>query len=118
MRFNDYKKLIVWQKSMDVVELVYTHTKKFPKEEIYGLVSQIRRSAVSIPSNIAEGSGRKTKKEFSHFLTIALGSTSELETQLRIAQRLDFISDKDFKYTNELLIEVIKMLHKLIESNY
>lgn len=82
MRVNDYKKLVVWQKSMDLVVAVYSLTDKFPKSEQYGLISQMMRCSVSLPSNIAEGSRRKTTKDFSHFLIMALGSGSELETQI------------------------------------
>jgi len=86
-----YRDLIAWQKSMELVEVVYTLSKEFPKEELYGLTSQIRRAAVSVPSNIAEGHGRGTPAEFAHFLSIAYGSLRELETQLIIAQRLKYI---------------------------
>lgn len=84
-----YKDLIVWQKSIELVKEIYLLTEDFPKEEIYGLTSQIRRCAVSIPSNIAEGKMRTTNKEFSHFLSIAYGSGAELETQLILAKLLN-----------------------------
>jgi four helix bundle protein len=87
---NDHKDLDVWKKSMDIVVDIYGITKDFPKDEIYGLTSQIRRAAVSIPSNIAEGAARNTDKEFMQFLYISLGSASEVETQLLLAQRLQF----------------------------
>lgn len=87
---NNFKELIVWQKSIDFSIKIYEITNGFPKEEIYGLSSQIRRCVVSIPSNIAEGAGRNSKKEFSHFLSIALGSSFELETQLILAQRIGY----------------------------
>ncbi|MGB3776310.1 MAG: four helix bundle protein [Leeuwenhoekiella sp.] len=83
---NYFKELKVWQKSVELVSQIYSSTKSFPKNKIYGLTSQIRRSAVSIPSNIAEGCGRKTSKDFKNFLSIALGSAFELETQLLIAK--------------------------------
>ncbi|HKC66104.1 MAG TPA: four helix bundle protein, partial [Pyrinomonadaceae bacterium] len=85
---RNYSELIVWQKAMDLVEGIYAATKQFPKEEIYGLTSQIRRAAVSIPSNIAEGQGRKSINEFLHHLSIAYGSLREVETQILIAERL------------------------------
>ncbi len=110
----DYKELIVWQKAMDLVELTYTATKKFPKEEIYGLTSQIRRCVISIPSNIAEGSRRKTA-ERQHFLRIAFGSASEFETQIEIAKRLNYIDSDEYIKIVELLIEVLKMLNKMIQ---
>lgn len=87
---NNFKELIVWQKSIDFSIKIYEITNGFPKEEIYGLSSQIRRCVVSIPSNIAEGAGRNSKKEFSHFLSIALGSSFELDTQIILAQRIGY----------------------------
>ncbi|MDM1448002.1 four helix bundle protein [Myroides odoratimimus] len=88
-----HKDLDVWKYSGEFVSTVYTLTKGFPRDEVYGLISQIRRSAVSIPSNIAEGSARKGDKEFIHFLYIALGSTAELETQLLLASDLGYLSN-------------------------
>lgn len=96
-----HKDLKVWQKAMQLVTLLYNCTKSFPKEEIFGLVSQMRRSAVSIPSNIAEGYGRMSNKELVHFLYISLGSASELEIQLIIAKNLNFMADKNLSnFTN------------------
>lgn len=86
---SGYKDLIVWQKAIKLVILIYDLTKAFPQNEIYGITSQMRRSSVSIPSNIAEGSKRRTKKDFEHFLSIALGSAAELETQLIISENLN-----------------------------
>lgn len=88
-----HKDLDVWKKSIDLVTRIYKCTKDNPKEEVYGLTSQIRRSAVSIPSNIAEGLARTTKKDFSYFLAIALGSAAELETQLIISRNLGYLHD-------------------------
>lgn len=104
----NHKDLDVWKFSMDLVELVYQETAKFPKEEQYGLVSQMRRAAVSIPSNIAEGSGRKGDKELIQFIAISLGSIAELETQYLIAVRLQFIKGNDT--LEELLVKVRKLL--------
>ena len=87
-----FKELTVWQEAMKLVELVYLYTKNFPKEEIYGLTSQMRRSAISIPANIAEGYRRKGKNEYLYFLSIASGSIAELETYILIAQRLNFLT--------------------------
>ena len=87
---NYFKELKVWQKAIDLVTEIYTKSQEFPKEELYGLTSQIRRSAVSIPSNIAKGCGRKTNKDFANFLGISLGSAFELETQLIIAKKFKF----------------------------
>ena len=88
-----HKDLDAWRKSLDLVETVYKVTKAFPQEELYGLTNQLRRAAVSIPSNIAEGAARGSKKEFIQFLHIALGSLSEVETQLVIAKRLNYLED-------------------------
>lgn len=112
-----HKDLIVWQKSMNLVTLVYKLTSQFSKEEIYGLTSQMRRAAVSIPSNIAEGHGRFSDKELIRFLFISLGSSAELETQLIIANNLGFLNQVDFKQLQELNNEVIKMLSALIRKN-
>jgi four helix bundle protein len=111
MYIKSYKELIVWQKSMQLVKEVFLATDKFPKSEMYGLISQMRRCSVSIPSNIAEGYGRKSKKEYSQFYSIAYGSTLELETQLIISKELAFVDIKDFQRINSLLEEVAKMLN-------
>jgi four helix bundle protein len=88
---RSYRDLLAWKKAIDLVEQVYHMTQPWPKDEQYGLTSQIRRAAVSIPSNIAEGQGRATSKEFAHFLSIARGSLLEMETQAIIAQRLGYL---------------------------
>src|SRR3989338_9368553 len=116
MKVNDYEKLVVWQKSMDLVSDIYFMTKSFPREEIYGLTSQIRRSSVSIPSNIAEGSRRSTGKDFRNFLYTSLGSASELETQIMIAYRLKFIEEKANLVITAKISDILRMLNKLIES--
>lgn len=108
---HSHKDLIVWQKSMDLVVLVYRFTDQFPKSEIYGLVSQMRRSAVSIPSNIAEGRKRGTRKDYRQFLLNAYGSGGELETQMEIASRLNFGDEKYRKDAEQLLDEVMRMLN-------
>ena len=95
MGYREHKDLIIWQKSMDLVEEIYQISSFFQKEEMYGLSSQIRRAIVSVPSNIAEGAGREGKKEFKKFLYIALGSISEVETQILIAKRLNYIDEFD-----------------------
>ena len=109
-----YEKLEVWQMSIELVTDVYKLVKFLPKEETYALSDQIRRSAVSIPSNIAEGSSRNSKKEFIQFLYIALGSLCELETQLLIAKNVGYIND--FKYIKEKITSIKKMLNALITS--
>ncbi len=107
---KDFKKMMVWQKSIRMVKMIYKNTGHFPKEEIFGITSQIRRSAISIPSNIAEGSGRGTDKELNHFLNIAQGSAFELETQLIIANELKFINDENYEILIENLGEIQKMI--------
>ncbi len=94
MAVKNYQELIVWQKGMDLVEAVYKASQTFPQEETYGLTSQIRRAVVSVPSNIAEGQGHKSTKEFMHFLSIALGSLREVETQILITERLTYLNKK------------------------
>ncbi len=111
-----YRDLIVWQKSMQLVVATYELTESFPRSEIYGLTSQMRRAAVSIPSNIAEGRRRGSKKEFRQFLTNAFGSGSELETQIEIAKILPFSKNLNYKRVDSLLEEVMKMLNKMISN--
>ena len=113
---RSHKDLIVWQKSMTLVRRLYEVTKAFPQEEIFGLTSQMLRAAVSIPSNIAEGYGRIYNKERINFLSIALGSASELETQLMISVDLGFINDTDNVELSSLNNEVILMLSSLIKG--
>tara|TARA_R110001583_G_scaffold145875_1_gene297905 strand:- start:28067 stop:28417 length:351 start_codon:yes stop_codon:yes gene_type:complete len=103
----NHKELDVWKKSMDLVESIYQHSSLFPNEEKFGLISQIRRAAVSIPSNIAEGAGRKGDKEFIQFLYIGLSSLTELDTQYMIAVRLQYILKNE---ELELLIKDVKKL--------
>jgi four helix bundle protein len=110
---KSYRDLVVWQKSMDLVVEVYKLTELFPKNEIYGLVSQIRRCAVSIPSNIAEGKARGTRKDYRHFVIIAFASGAELETQIELSKRLFKDINLDYKKVNDLLEEIMKMLNAL-----
>ncbi|KKU55284.1 MAG: S23 ribosomal protein family protein [Candidatus Moranbacteria bacterium GW2011_GWE2_47_10] len=107
---SSYKNLIVWQKSMELVIEVYKLTDAFPKTEMFGLVSQMRRCAVSIPSNIAEGKQRGTRKEYRQFTMIAFGSGAELETQIEISKRLGFCEKEDYIKVDELLGEILRML--------
>ena len=109
-----YKKLILWQKAIDFVETIFSLSGNFPRNEQYGLVSQIRRAAVSVPSNISEGATRKSKKEFQQFLYIALSSLSEVETQLIIANRLKYVDSIEELF--EEIIVMKKMTNKLISS--
>src|SRR6266481_4297073 len=105
-----YKDLIVWQKSVELALLTYKLTSKFPKEELYGLSSQMKRAGVSVASNIAEGSIRGSKKEFCHFLRISSGSIAELQTQTEICRKLSFGTEPDCNEIEELTIEINKML--------
>lgn len=111
---TSYRQLIVWQKSIELVELIYKLTQGFPKAELFGLVSQIRRAAISIPSNIAEGYGRRSDKEYLQFYSFSYGSALELETQLFIAQKLGFGEKKLLKEAENLLNEVIRMLYVMV----
>lgn len=113
---KSYQDLIVWQKAMNMVEMVYQATKGFPKEERYGLTNQVRRAAVSIPSNIAEGHARSSTAEFRNFLSIAQGSKAEVETQIQIAQRLLYISQEHAQEMLSILKEISKMLAALINK--
>jgi four helix bundle protein len=113
---NSCKDLIVWQKSAELSVFVYDLTKRFPKEELFGLSSQMRRSAVSIASNIAEGRYRGTRKDFVQFLRIAFGSGAELETQIFIAKQIYSGQNFDYIKIESLLTEVMKMLNAMIKS--
>ena len=108
---HNFRNLKIWQKSRLIVKEVFLLTRNFPAEEKFGLVSQILRSAYSIPSNIAEGSGRDTSKEFARFLDIALGSAFELETQLILAADVSYISESQLTDILNLLQEVQKMIY-------
>lgn len=111
-----YKNLIVWQKAKLLAIAVYRLTEKFPREEMYGVVAQMRRAAVSIPSNIAEGYRRSHTKEKQQFLRIAFGSGAELETQIEISKEIFLLPDSDFSEADSLLEEVMKMLNVLLNS--
>lgn len=116
MEIKSYRDLTVWKKSMELVITVYALTDKFPHSEMYGLTSQMRRAAVSIPSNIAEGRRRSSRKDFRHFLLNAFGSGAELETQIEIAKSLGFGKKADYEKTDPLLNEVMRMLNRLISK--
>lgn len=111
-----YKDLIVWQKSIRLIKEIYIATKLFPKDELYGLVSQMRRSAISIASNIAEGRCRGTRKDFTQFLRIALGSSAELETQIIIAHELGYVDLKLKTRLIDELSEILKILNTMIKK--
>ncbi len=113
---SNYQKLQVWQKAMQLCIKIYSVTKDFPKEEVFGLTSQMRRSAVSIPSNIAEGKGRDSDKSFIQFLLIAKGSGDELETQVLIAEGLKYITSEKSEELQKDIQEVLKMISSLITT--
>ncbi len=113
---NNYKDLKVWEKAMQLVELVYFLAKQLPNDEKFGLTSQIKRCSVSIPSNIAEGAGRNSKNEFRHFLSIANGSTAELETQLILILRLKLIPEIEIDKAMKLCSEIKNINYSLQKS--
>ena len=116
MKVQSYKELEVWQLSITLADVIYELTSTFPREELYGLSQQMRRCAVSIPSNIAEGSARSGTKELLQFISIALGSLAELETQLIIAQRRNYGAELLYAKSNTLCTSVGKMLIRLQQS--
>jgi len=116
MAVQSYRQLITWQKAMELVKQIYNLTKSFPKEEIYGLTSQIRRAAVSVPSNIAEGQGRDSTKEFIHHLSIAYGSLMEVETQVLIAESLNYLKSEETSLILEKTAEVGRIINGLSHS--
>ena len=115
MNNSDYKELKVWQKSMDLTAEIYRLVKFLPREETYALSDQLRRASVSIPSNIAEGHGRDSDKEFVKFLCIAKGSLFEVETQLLLSNRLNMINENDTVNAFQLITEIGKMINSLIK---
>ena len=113
---RNYADLIAWQKAMNLAESVYRVTKTLPRDETYGLTSQMRRAAVSIPSNIAEGEGRGTSGQFLHMLGVSYGSLRELETQVILAGRLQLLSEDDRRHVIEQCAEVGRLLNGLMKS--
>ena len=111
---ESYRDLIVWQKSIELVKMIYKLTRKLPKEEMYGISDQLRRCVVSIPSNIAEGAGRYNTKEYIHFLRIARGSKNELETQLIICEQIEYLNKDDIAAPLQLSEEIGRMLNSLL----
>ncbi|MBE6819194.1 MAG: four helix bundle protein [Ruminococcaceae bacterium] len=116
MGYSNYKDLVVWTKSMDLVKEVYQLIELLPKEEKFSLADQIRRSVISIPSNIAEGESRKSKKEFINFLSIANGSRAELETQLLIGCMLGYYTEQQVQKAMDLSNEISRMIYALIKK--
>ena len=113
---KSFHDLVAWQKAMELVTEIYQVSQKFPKEEIFGLTSQIRRAAVSIPSNIAEGGGKSSTGEFQQFLYHARGSLAEVETQLIIATNLDYLEKQEISHIMELIGRVGRLLHGLLSA--
>lgn len=113
---SNFRNLLVWQKSMSLITKIYVSTKKFPKEEIYGLTSQIRRSSISIPSNIAEGFGRDSNKEYLRFLNVSIASLFELQTQLEIAKNIEYLTQEEYNNLYEDSREVDRMLVAFINK--
>ncbi len=112
---KSYRDLLVWQKGIDLAELIYRLTESFPRHELYGLANQLRRAAVSVSSNISEGQTRSHTKEFVQFLYIALGSLSEIDTQVTIAHRLRYITDEQCAQISEDVLSLRKMIYSLIK---
>ncbi len=113
---HNFKELKVWQKAIDYCVEVYKYTASFPTEEKFGLISQLRRAAVSISSNIAEGSSRNSDKEFFHFLSISIGSSYESETQLIISNKLKYMNDTNFEEMTEKITEIQRMLNAFADT--
>lgn len=113
---HNYKELKVWQKSIDLTIELYEVLSGFPADERFGLISQIKRSSVSIPSNIAEGAGRSSGKEFKHFLSISLGSSFEIETQIIVANKLGLLDDNKMESITNKISEIQKMIFNLERS--
>jgi len=113
---NTFREIKVWQKAMNFVTKLYKNTRSFPQEELFGLTSQMRRCAVSIPSNIAEGFGRKSNNEFKRFLQISMGSLFELQTQLEISKNLNFLDETIFNELYQDSREIEVMLSSFINS--
>jgi len=113
---HNFKEFKVWQRAIELITEVYTMSKRFPDDEKFSLTSQIRRSAVSIASNISEGAGRKTDKDFSNFLSISLGSQFELETQIIIANRIGYLNNSRYASISDELVELQKMTRTLIDK--
>lgn len=113
---ESFRDVIAWQKAMDLVTLIYTITDDFPRKEMYGLTRQVRDAALSVPSNIAEGKGRQTKRDYVQFLFRARGSLYEVQTQLEAARRLKFLDAARFEVTDSLAMETGRVLNGLIRS--
>jgi four helix bundle protein len=113
---QSYRQLVAWQKAMQFVKEIYRITRSFPNDEMYGLTSQLRRATVSVPSNIAEGQARYSRREFYHFLTLARGSLAEIETQIEIAASLEYLTSADARLLSARAAELGRILNGLIAS--
>jgi len=111
-----HKKLVAWRKSMDLVEKIYALSKRFPRDEVYGLTSQLRRAAVSVPSNIAEGAAGRSSVQFRNYLSVAIGSLNEIDTQLEIAQRIGYVDAATLSETEALVDECLAVTYGLPRS--
>ena len=111
-----HKKLVAWTKGMDLVEKIYQLTKSFPREELYGLTSQLRRAAISVPSNIAEGAAGRSPIQFKNYLSVALGSLNEMETQLEIARRIGYLDTQAFDDSEAMVDECLAVTYGLRKS--
>ena len=111
-----HRNLIAWQKAIELVIEIYDVTKNFPKEEMFGLTSQIRRAAISVPSNIAEGAADRTTQQFSNFLSNSIGSLNEIDTQLTLSLRLGYLTEKEYHHLYELLDECLALTYGLRKS--
>lgn len=116
MAVLSFRDLVAWQRAMDLVVEVYRLTRQFPREEIYGLTAQLRRATISIPSNIAEGQGRGVGQDFARFLRVALGSLQEVQTQLMIAERLEYVGQEELRVVMALADEVARISKGLLAS--
>ena len=116
MKLKTYQDLLAWQRAMDLVEEVYRTSHDFPREELYGLTSQVRRAAISVPSNIAEGQGRRTTSDFLRHLSIAYGSLLEVETQILIGQRLKYTGAEKVEHLMKRAAEVGRLMNGLMSS--
>ena len=116
MEIRSYKDLLVWQRGMDLVELIYQLTKKLPASEQWGLISQMRSAAISIPSNIAEGYGRQSTGSYKHFLAISRGSLCDLETQVILCERLNYLGNADTEKILDEINQINKMLTAMISK--
>jgi four helix bundle protein len=113
---RDFRKLKIWEQSHAITLKIYAITKSFPKEELYGIVSQMRRSAVSIPTNIAEGCGKSSDKDFARYLGIAMGSASELEYQILLSKDLLFLDEEQFLYFQDEIVSIKKQIYHFIQK--